>query len=106
MGCERVRLRCGDTNVDLYRERGNNIDADDGKRAPEDHFGANHHSNECESGKMRRTFGMGRNMLGAVRRGIYTGGGLAGVDVSGWAGVGVGGGGGEVSERARVISSS
>lgn len=49
---------------------------------------------------------MGRNMLGAVRRGIYTGGGLAGVDVSGWAGVGVGGGGGEVSERARVISSS
>jgi hypothetical protein len=51
---------------------------------------------------MRRTFGMGRNMLGAVRRGRYTGGGLAGVDVNGW-GVAVGGGGGaavggEVSE--------
>lgn len=67
--------------------------ADDDKRDPRDHLGASHHSKECESGEMRRTFGMGRNMVGAVRRGIYTGAGLADVDLTGWAGVAVGGAG-------------
>ena len=33
-------------------------------------------------------------MLGAVRRGIYTGGGLADVDLTNWAGVAGRGGGG------------
>ena len=74
---------------------------------PTDHRGANHHTKACESGEMRRTFGIGKNMLGAVRRGMYMGAGLAGVDLTGCAGGGGGGGGGGGSVGgARTISSS
>ena len=58
--------------------RGKKMDTEDDTG---DHLGANHHTKEFEKGKTERTFGIGRNMLGAVRRGRYTGAGLGAIDL-------------------------
>ena len=63
------------------------MDTEENKKPLEERLGANHQTRACDSGKMKRTLGMGRNMLGAVRRGRYIGAGLPDVVLVGWAGV-------------------